>query len=106
MQNPTGMTRCCARRERPRGHRAAEQRDELPASHSRSLPCLRSRIAHPRTPETAASILLGGTEMIAITAPKIFSKEVAQNRPSHFRASNLTQRQKPFRGKFLGLGPE
>jgi hypothetical protein len=27
--------------------------------------------------------------MIAITPPKIFSKEVAQNRPPHFRTSNL-----------------
>src|SRR5262249_19243287 len=31
----------------------------------------------------------GRNKMIAITPPKIFSKEVAQNRPSHFRAGNL-----------------
>jgi hypothetical protein len=38
----------------------------------------------------------GRNEMIEITPPKIFPKEVAQNRPPHFLASNLSHHQKSF----------
>src|SRR5262249_49264850 len=46
--DPPGFLR--PRRERPRS-RAAEQSDELAASHSWSLPCFRPKIAHLRTAE-------------------------------------------------------
>jgi len=42
------------RRERPRGCRAAEQRDELAALHCQSLPCFDGKIAHLVRQETAA----------------------------------------------------
>src|SRR5262249_12850297 len=53
---------------------------------ARSLPVLRTeRIAHLGTANCCIHPP-GRNEMIAITPPKIFSKEVAQNRPPHFPA--------------------
>jgi hypothetical protein len=46
----------------------------------------------------------GRNEMIAITPPKIFSKEVAQNRPPHFLARSPHNR-KSFQTKFPGMAP-
>src|SRR6516225_12288545 len=46
----------------------------------------------------------GRNEMIAVTPPKIFSKEVAQNRPPHFLArTSLTTRNR-FTLNFRGWG--
>jgi hypothetical protein len=46
------------------------------------------RIAHHGTADCCIHPP-GQNEMIAITPPIIFSKEVTQNRPPHFRTSNL-----------------
>jgi hypothetical protein len=82
--HPIGLLR--PRRERPRG-RAAEQRYELAASHCPMPPVLPTeRIAHLGTADCCIHPPGGGEEMIAITPPKIFSKEVAKNRPPHFPA--------------------
>src|SRR5262249_41728227 len=71
-----------ARRQRPR-RRTAEQRYELAASHCPMPPVLPTeRIAHLGTADCCIHPP-GRNEMIAITPPKIFSKEVAQNRPPH-----------------------
>src|SRR5262249_1709828 len=65
-----------ARSERP-CCRTAEQRDELAASHCPMPPVLPTeRIAHLATPDSSIHPP-GRNEMIAITPPKIFSKEVA-----------------------------
>jgi hypothetical protein len=75
---------CCSRREWPR-RRAAEQRDELAAFHCPMPPVLPTeRIAHLGT--GCCIHPPGRNKMIAITPPKIFSKEVAQNKPPHFPA--------------------
>src|SRR5262249_48390333 len=72
-----------ARRQRPRGHRPANQRDELAAFHYPMSPVLPTeRIAHLGTSDCCIHPPRRN-EMIAITPPKIFSKEVAQNRPPH-----------------------
>src|SRR5262249_37735908 len=77
------LTELRARRERPRGRRAAEQRYELAASHCPMPPVLPTeRIAHLGTADCCIRPP-GRNEMIPITPPKIFSKEVAQNRPPH-----------------------
>src|SRR6516162_4506585 len=71
------------RRKRPCRRRAADQRDELPALHCPMPPVLPTeRIAHLGTADCCIHPP-GRNEMIAITPPKIFSKEVAQNRPPH-----------------------
>src|SRR6516165_1850227 len=59
---------------------------ELAASHY-PMPPVRptERIAHLDTADCCIHPP-GRNEMIAITPPKIFSKEVAQNRPPHFPA--------------------
>jgi hypothetical protein len=68
----------------PSGH-TAEQRDERAASHYRMPPVLPTeRIAHLGTADCC--IHPPGRNEIAITPPKIFSKEVAQSRPPHFLA--------------------
>src|SRR5262244_3380456 len=73
------------RHERPR-RRTTEQRDEIAASHCPMPPVLPTeRIAHLGTADCCIHPP-GRNEMIAITPPKIFSKEVAQNRPPHFCA--------------------
>src|SRR6516164_6613513 len=72
-----------ARRERPRG-RAAEQRDEIAAFHYPMPPVLPTeRIAHLGTADCCIHPP-GRNEMIAITPPKIFSKEVAQKQATPF----------------------
>src|SRR6516225_9678212 len=74
------------RRQRPSGRRAAEKGDELAASHCPMPPVLPTeRIAHLGTADCCIHPH-GRNEMIAITPPKIFSKEVAENRPLHFPA--------------------
>src|SRR5215831_16872321 len=73
------------RRQRPR-RRAANQRNELAASHCPMPPVLPTeRIAHLGTADCCIRPP-GRNEMIAVTPPIIFSKEVAQNRPPHFPA--------------------
>jgi hypothetical protein len=42
--------------------------------------------------------------MIAITPPKIFSKEVAQNRPPHFPARTSLSTRNRFTPNFRGWG--
>src|SRR5262249_35636818 len=70
------------RRERPRS-RTAEQRDEPASSHCPMPPVLPTeRIAHLGTAGCCIHPP-GRNEMPAITPPKIFSKEVTQNRPPH-----------------------
>src|SRR5262249_52965727 len=77
------LLRAC--RERP-CDRAAEQRNELAAFHCPMPPVLPAeRIAHLGTADCCIHSP-GQNEMIAITPPKIFSQEVAQNRPPHFLA--------------------
>ena len=74
-----------ARSDRP-GGRAAEQRNELPALHCPMPPVLPTeRIAHLGTADCCIHPP-GRNETIAVTPPKTFSKEVAQNRPPHFPA--------------------
>src|SRR5262249_33765881 len=91
-----------ARHERPRSS-SAEQRYELAASHCPMPPVLPTAMrAHLGTADCCIHPP-GRNEMIAITPPKIFSKEVAQNRPPHFRTSNLPQYQKSFYAKFPGM---
>src|SRR5262245_66618861 len=46
----------------------------------------------------------GRNEMIAITPPKIFSKEVAQNRPPHFPARTSLSTRNRFTPNFQGWG--
>src|SRR6516165_3234530 len=46
----------------------------------------------------------GRNEMIAITPPKIFSKEVAQKQATPLPRQNLPQHQKSFYAKFPGMG--
>src|SRR5262249_42747732 len=78
-----------ARRERPRCCRAAEQRDELAASHCPMPPVLPTeRIAHLGTADCCIHPP-GRNEMIAITPPKIFSKEVAQKQATPFPRQDL-----------------
>jgi hypothetical protein len=43
--------------------------------------------------------------MIAIAAPKIFSKEVAQKQATPFTAPEPPHRQKSFLTKFPGMAP-
>src|SRR5262245_35097393 len=75
-----------ARRERQADGRATEQRYKLAASHCPMPPVLPTeRIAHLGTADCCIHPP-GRNEMIAITMPKIFSKEVAKNRPPHFPA--------------------
>src|SRR6516225_9475560 len=72
-----------SRSDRPRDRRAAEQRYQIAASHCPMPPVLPTeRIAHLGTADCCIHPP-GRNEMIAITPPKIFSKEVAQNRPPH-----------------------
>src|SRR5215475_13654270 len=90
---------CCARAAS--GHAAAttEQRDELAASHCPIPPVLPTeRIAHLGTADCCIHPP-GRNEMIAITPSKIFSKEVAQNRPPHF-----PHQQPPSPPNFQGWG--
>jgi hypothetical protein len=47
----------------------------------------------------------GRNEMIAITPPKIFSKEVTQKRATPFFPPGPPHRQKSFLTKFPGMGP-
>src|SRR5262249_17867591 len=54
--------------------------------HSRSLPCFRPRIAHLRTAEDCCIHPPGRYETIAVTPPKIFSKEVC---PKHVASENF-----------------
>src|SRR5215470_3578093 len=73
----------CTRQNR---RRAAEQRDELPALYCPMPPVLPTeRIAHLGTADCCIHPP-GRNQMITVTPPKIFSKEVAQNRPPHFPA--------------------
>src|SRR5262249_59759770 len=61
------------------------------------------RIAHLGTADCCIHPS-GRNEMTAITPPKIFSKEVAQNRPPHFPASTAPITRNSFRANFRGCG--
>src|SRR5262249_11179305 len=90
------------RRERPRG-RAAEQRDEVAPPHCPMPPVLPTeRIAHLGTADFCIHPP-GRNEMIAITPPKIFSKEVAQKQATPFTApaTSLTTKNR-FTPNFRG----
>src|SRR5262249_11193743 len=76
---------CC---KRPSSH-AAEEREELAPLHSLMPPVLPSeRIAHLGTADCCIHPP-GRNEMIAITPPKIFSKEVAQKQATPFPRQDL-----------------
>ena len=69
--------------------RTTEQRYELAASHCPMLPVLPTeRIAHLGTADCCI-YPPGRNEMIAITPPKIFSKEVAQKQAIPFPRQDL-----------------
>src|SRR6516165_7649764 len=90
------------RRKRPCRRRAADQRDELPALHCPMPPVLPSeRIAHLGTADCCMHPP-GRNEVIAITPPKIFSKEVAQNRATPFPRQDLLTARNSFRASFRG----
>ena len=77
-----------ARRQRP-SRRAAEQRDEIAPFHCPMPPALPTeRIAHLGTADCCIRPP-GRNEMIAITPPKIFSKEVAQKQATPFPRQDL-----------------
>jgi hypothetical protein len=61
------------------------------------------RIAHLGTADCRIRPL-GRNEMIAITPPKIFAKEVAQQ-ATPLPRQNLPQHQKSFYAKFPGMAP-
>src|SRR5499427_10923205 len=85
--------------------RAAEQRDELAALHCPMPPVLPTeRIAHLGTADCCIHPP-GRNEMIAISPPIIFSKEVAQKQATALPRQNLPQHQKSFLTKFPGMGP-
>jgi hypothetical protein len=78
-----------ARRERTSGSRGAEQRYQIAASHCPMPPVLPTeRIAHLGTADCCIHPP-GRNEMIAITPPKIFSKEVAQKQATPFPRQDL-----------------
>jgi len=89
-RNPaTGIAGCCALRERPRSRRAANQRDELAASHCPMPPVLPTeRIAHLGTVDCCIHPP-ARYETIAITPPIISSKEVAQKQATPFPRQDL-----------------
>src|SRR5215472_147739 len=68
------------------------------------LPCFPTeRIAHLGTADRCIHPP-GRNEMIAITPPKIFSKEVAQNRPPHFPTRTSLSTRNRFTPNFQGWG--
>jgi hypothetical protein len=72
-----------------KNRRAAEQRDELAPFHCPMSPVLPpERIAHLGTADCCIHPP-GRNEMIAITPPKIFSKEVAQKQATPFSRQDL-----------------
>jgi hypothetical protein len=78
-----------ARRERPRRCRAAEKADKRAPFHCPMPPVLATeRIAHLGTADCRIHPP-GRNEMIAITPPKIFSKEVAQKQATPFPRQDL-----------------
>src|SRR5262249_12268021 len=84
-----------ARSHRPSGGRAAEQRDELAAFPCPIPPVLPTeRIAHLGTADCCIHPPWRN-EIIAITRPKICSKEVAQNRPPHSAPATSLTRNSP-----------
>src|SRR6516164_245749 len=86
---PHALALLRARRERPRGCRAAEQRDELAPFHCPIPPVPPTeRIAHLGTADCCIHPP-GRNEMIAITPPIIFSKEVAQKQATPFPRQDL-----------------
>src|SRR5262249_25362142 len=88
------------RRKRQRRGRAAEQGDEVAPFHC-PMP---SRASDREDSTPRAGRLLHpsswGVRDDRGHAAENFSKEVAQNRPPHFRASNLPHHQKSFLTKF------
>src|SRR5262249_10237235 len=98
--------RCCSGGHRARAaqrqcRRAAEQRDEPAPFHCLVPPVLLTeRIAHLGTADCCIHPP-GRNEMIAITPPKIFSKEVAQNRPPRLPRQQ-PQHQNRFTPNFRG----
>src|SRR5262249_22201128 len=83
MKAITGIAGCCARAVS--GHAAAPPRRVMNSRRFKPKPPVlpTERIAHLGTADCCIHPP-GRNEMIAITPPKIVSKEVAQNRPPHF----------------------
>src|SRR5215471_700128 len=79
--------------------RAAEQRDGLHCPMPPVLPT--ERIAHLGTVDCCIHPP-GRNEMIAITPPKIFSKEVAQKQATPFPRQDLLTARNRFRPNFRG----
>jgi len=80
----------------------AEQRDELAPFHCPMPPVLPTeRIAHLGTADCCIHPP-GRNEMIAITPPKIFSKEVAQKQATPFPRQDLLTARNRFRPNFRG----
>src|SRR5262249_11317945 len=69
--------------------RAAEQRDELAALHCPMPPVLPTERMSRLGRVDCCIHPPGRNEMTAIPPPKIFSKEVAKNRPPHLRRQDL-----------------
>src|SRR6516165_10023520 len=91
-----------ARRKRPRGCRAAQESDEVAPFHCPMPPVLPTiRIAHLGTADCCIHPP-GRNEIIAITPPKIFSKEVAQKQATPFPRQDLLTARNSFRASFRG----
>src|SRR5262245_47641031 len=91
-----------ARRERPR-RRAAEQRDELAPFQCPGPPVLPTgSIARLRAAGDCCIHLPGRYETIAVTPPKIFSKEVAPKQATLLPRQDLLTARNRFRPNFRG----
>src|SRR5262245_41328716 len=91
-----------APRERPCGRRAAEQRYELTPFHCRVPPVPPTeRIAHLARADCCIHPP-GRYETIAVTPPKIFSKEVAQKQATPFPCQDLLTARNRLRPNFRG----
>src|SRR5262249_37215338 len=86
----TGIARCCARAAS--GHATVAPPSSVMKSRrftARCLPCSRPRIAH-LGPADCCIHPPAWDEMTQIMQTKIFTKEVAQNRPPHFCARTFS----------------
>src|SRR5215467_3591193 len=106
LRNPiTGIAACCARAAS--GHAAAAPPTSV--MNSRRFTASDSRASHRKDSTPRHGRLLHPTpvrnEMIAVTPPIIFSKEVAQKQATPLPRQSLPQHQKSFYAEFPGMGP-